>query len=105
MIQRDDLRFQLLLLTRLFEDEPARELKPKCLILVDQVATYASHQHGGLPQSIAEILPKFMVSDWMVAAVKKEKPDLAGLRPYPRGVFKSWWWNTKRRQNSAVNGN
>ena len=60
MIERDDLRFQLLLLTRLFEDEPARELKPKCLILVDQVATYASHLHRGLPQPIAEILASAM---------------------------------------------
>jgi type II secretory pathway predicted ATPase ExeA len=54
--ERDDLRFQLLLLTRLFEDEPGRDLKPRCLILIDQVATYASQQHRGLPQSIAEIL-------------------------------------------------
>jgi hypothetical protein len=54
--ERDDLRFQLLLLAPLFEDEPGRDLKAKSLILIDQVAGYASHLHHGLPQRIAALL-------------------------------------------------
>lgn len=56
MSEREDLGYQLLLLARCHADDPGRDLKPKSLILIDQLATYASRRHGALPQAISTLL-------------------------------------------------
>ena len=60
MSERADIRDQLLLLTRRHLDNPSRDLKPVCLILIDQVATYANARHGRLPDPIAPHLAAAM---------------------------------------------
>jgi hypothetical protein len=56
------VRDQLRLLTRRHIDDPGRDLKPACLVLIDALATHVSRERGELPQTIAALLNGAMVA-------------------------------------------
>jgi SAM-dependent methyltransferase len=53
-------------------------------------------------QGMADILPKSIVADWMVSAIKTGDPKSGALVPTGSGLLTGWWRKVKRRQSGRA---